>query len=554
MKDIVIKTLAKRTKLSAKEIENLIEIPPARELGDFAFPTFTLARALKKNPNEIAEDIAKKIPKKDFEKVEVRGPYINFFLGKKALAEKTLKEILNQKDKYGSRKKTNKTILIEFSSPNIAKPYGIGHLRSTIIGNSLSNLASFLGYKTVRINYLGDWGTPFGKILAGYEKWGNEKGLNKSPVKYLYEIYVKANADPKFDKIGQEYFRRMENEDKKLLVMWKKFRKLSVEDFKKIYELLGVEFEVLSGESFYRKKIGPIIQELEKKRLLERSENALIVDLSKYGLGIGLIQKTDGTTLYLTRDLAAAKERYEKYKFHKMFYEVGSEQALHFKQLFKTLSLMGYDWAKNCEHVNHGLYLDKDGKKLATRKGKTVFMEDILNETLELAKKELKKRENLPEKELSSRALAIARAAILYGDLKNHRANNVVFDINKFLSFEGDTGPYLLYTYARAKSILRKAEYKRTTFAIKEIDEQEKNLLLQLANFPDVVEKAYSSSAPNLIANYAFSLSKKFSEFYHSHKVIKSKNETFRLSLVDAFSQVLKNALLLLQITPLEEM
>lgn len=554
MKDLVIKTLTKKTKLSTKEIENLIEIPPAKELGDYSFPTFTLAKTLKKNPNEIAKELAGKIPKTGFEKIEAKGPYVNFFLDKTKLAKITLTKILKEKSKYGAGKKKNKTIVMEFSSPNIAKPFGIGHLRSTIIGNSISNMASFLGYKTQKINYLGDWGTPFGKILAGYEKWGNEKKLKENPVKHLYEIYVKASSNPEFDEIGRSYFKKMEKEDKNLLKIWKNFRDLSIKDFKKIYELLEVKFDTFSGESVYRKKMEPIIKELEKKKLLERSENALIIDLKKYDLGVGLIQKTDGSTLYLTRDIAAAKDRYGKYKFHKMFYEVGSEQALHFKQLFKTLELMGYDWAKDCEHINHGLYLDKDGKKFATREGKTIFMEDILNETIELAKKELKKRENLKEKELNSRALAIARAAIVYGDLKNHRTNNVVFDIRNFLSFEGDTGPYLLYTYARARSILRKAKYKPKPIKVSEVDNQEKNLIFQLASFPSIVEKAYQSLTPNTIANYAFTLSKTFSEFYHSHKVINSKNEAFRLSLVDAFSQVLKNALLLLQITPLEEM
>ena len=556
MKELIIKQLSKHTDLNKQQLSEALETPPSLELGDYAFPCFSLSKKLRQSPNEIAKSLAKKIKSKEFEKVEAKGPYINFFLDRKKIVSQTLRKILKEKDKFGSSKiGKGKKMIIDMSSPNIAKPFGVGHLRSTIIGNAITNIYAFSGYKTIKVNYLGDWGTPLGKILAGYQSFGNEKKLKEHPLKQLYEIYVLVNNDPKFEEIGRKYFKKLESGDKKLLSQWKKFRDLSVKDFKKIYTLLGIKFDVYTGESAYNKKMELIIRELEKKKLLERSDNALIVNLDKYNLGVGLIQKTDGTTLYLTRDIALAKDRYKKYKFDKNFYEVGSEQKLHFKQLFKTLELMGYKWAKNCFHIDHGLYLGEDGKKLATREGKTIFMEHILEEVLELAKKEIQKREVLSEKELHLRALAITRAAIIYGDLRNYRTNDVIFNINKFLSFEGNTGPYLLYTYARARNILRKANYKGMSgISIKEPSNLEKDLVFQLAAFPEVVEKARESLASNLIANYSFQIAQKFNEFYHDAKVIGSKEEGFRLALVDAFSQVLKNSLFLLGIQTIEKM
>ena len=558
MKKHVINVLKSTVNLPEEKIENLIEIPPDPKLGDYAFPTFSLAKTYKKNPEQIAQDLAQKIkPTKEIEKIQAIGPYINFLINKNILTKTTLKQIQKQKDKYGSSTiGKKKKIIVEFSSPNIAKAFGIGHLRSTIIGNSISNISSFLGYKVIRINYLGDWGTPFGKIIAGYKKWGSEKELSKHPVKHLHEIYVRSNNEPKFDEIGRVYFKKLESGDKEIKTLWNKFKECSVQDFKKIYSFFNVTFDVYSGESLYNKKINQIINELESKKLLERSDNALIVNLNKYNLGIGLIQKTDGTTLYLTRDIAAARQRHSKYNFTKMFYEVGSEQKLHFKQLFKLLELMGNKWAKDCTHIEHGLYLDKDGKKFATREGKTIFMEEILEKTKELAKKEILKREKIITKqELEKRVLLITRAAIIYGDLRNYRERDTIFDIQSFISFEGNTGPYLLYTYARAKSILRKAKYNpKKQYKIKKISEQEKSLIKQLSIFSDIVQNAYKNLAPNIIANYACQLAQTFNEFYHSEKVIGSENEYFLLAIVSAFSQVLRNTLLLLGIQTLEKM
>ncbi|MBX4196525.1 arginine--tRNA ligase [Candidatus Pacearchaeota archaeon] len=559
MKQEVISALSS-TGLSKSEIESLVEVPKDENLGDYAFPTFALAKKLKKNPVEVAKDLAKNIKSNEFEKVEATGPYVNFFVSKKILAERTLPPIQFQGDKYGSSSLgRNKKIVIEMSSPNIAKPFGIGHLRSTIIGNSLAKIASFLGYTVTTINYLGDWGTPFGKLIAGYKELGNEKKFKKDPIKHLYDIYVEISKKEEYEKKGREWFKRLEQGDKEALRIWKLFKSVSLKEFDEIYKMLTVKFDVISGESNYNTKMDAVLEDLKKKKLLKESEGALIVDLEKYGLGVSLIQKSDGATLYVTRDLAAALDRKKEYGFDRMIYEVGAEQKLHFKQLFKILELLGYSWAQECVHVDHGLYLDSDGKKFSTRKGKTVFMKDILEETKELAREEIVKREKVPKNEREKRAAAIALAAIFYGDLKNNRVHDMIFDLERFLAFEGDTGPYLLYTYARAKSILSKpAKYQGnldyTGKYSLDYDGVEKKLLVKLSRFPEIVVHAYNDLSPHIIANYAYELAQLFNEFYHSHPVIGSDNELFRLQLVFVSSQVLKNALSLLGIPVLEKM
>lgn len=555
MKNFVSKEIAKVLKIDQSEVENLIESPPSPELGDFSFPCFTLAKSLKKSPMDIASDIAKKIKSNEFEKVTFAGPYVNFFINKKRFAEKLLAKILSEKDRFGSSSEgKGKSIVIDLSSPNIAKPFGIGHLRSTIIGNSLSNIYRFLGYKAVKINYLGDWGTQFGKLIAGYKKLGNDRKLKTNPIKHLLELYIEGNK-PEYEEEARAWFKKLESGNKEASMLWSKFKKLSLEDFNKLYSLMGIKFDVLSGESLYNNKMEKTIFLLKEKKLLTKSEGAEGVDLEKQGLGFCLIRKSDGATLYATRDITAAIERFSKYKFDKMIYEVGQEQKLHFQQVFKVLELMGYSWAKNCIHVYHGLYLGKDGKKFATREGKTIFFEDIFNETISLAKEEIKKREKLSDKDLNERAKAIALSAIFYGDLKNYRVNDVVFDINRFVSFEGDTGPYLLYSYARARSILRKANYKKTAKVdASNITDKEKEIIVKLENFPEVVKHASKNMSPNLIANYSYSIAKAFNEYYHYEKVIGSDNEKFRLSLVDAISNILKNSLALLGIPVLEKM
>ena len=563
MKSVMIKVLKKALKekkvdLDEEEIERIIEIPPSPEMGDYSFPCFSLAEKLKDNPSQIAIGLREKIGNSllmDFEDIQTRGPYINFFVNRKSLAKKVVLNIVTQKNNFG---KTNigkgKKVIVEFSSPNIAKPFGIGHLRSTIIGNSLANILGFQEFKVIKINYLGDWGTQFGKLLFAYEKLGSEKKLKKNPIEHLLEIYVKANKKI-YEKKAREWFKKLEDGDKKAILLWKLFRNLSIEEFKKVYKTLGISFDIFEGESEYNKKAKDILEEIKSKGLLKKSKGAQIIDLEKEGLGVAIIEKSDGTTIYATRDLAAATERYKDYNFEKMIYEVGQEQKLYFKQLFRILELMGYEWAKNCIHVDHGLYLDKDGKRFATRKGKTIFLKDVLDETISLAKKEIVKRAGKISKgELEKRALKIAIAAIFYGDLKSNRANNIIFDIKKFISFEGDTGPYILYSYARASSILKKAT-KQKNFEVYELEEKEVELVKKLSQFPEVVASASRNLNPSVIANYSYQLAQIFNEFYHACKVIGSeKQESFRLALVQAFRQVLKNSLSLLGIETVEEM
>ena len=562
MKSVVVKVLKKALKekdvsMKDEEIENLIEIPPSPDLGDYAFPCFSLTEKLKDNPRSIAIKVREKIgnpPATDFQDIQTQGPYINFFLNRKSLGRQVVWDVITQKKNYG---KTNmgkrKKAVVEFSSPNIAKPFGIGHLRSTIIGNSIANILEFQGYKVTRLNYPGDWGTQFGKLIVGYEKFGDEKKLEKSPIEHLLQIYVKTNKKT-YEKKAREAFRRLEDKETKAVILWRLFRTFSLQHFKKIYKSLGIKFDAYESESQYNKKAKKILEELKEKKLLRKSKGAHIVNLEEHGLGNALIEKSDGTTLYATRDLAAAIERQKKYGFHKMIYEVGQEQTLYFRQLFKILELMGYKWAENLKHVSHGLYLNEKGKRFATRKGKTVFMEDILEKTKSLAEKEIKKRvSRVSKKELSERALKIAIAAIFYGDLKSNRINNIVFDLKKFVSFEGDTGPYILYSYARASSILKKAPEQKK-FEIYELQPEEINLIKNLSKFPEVVLKAERSLNPSVIANYSYQLAQSFNEFYHACKVVGSEEEAFRLALVQSFRQVLRNALKLLGIETIEEM
>jgi len=542
-------------KLTIQEIEEKIEIPPDSLMGDFAFPCFFLSSKLRKAPNEIALKIKneiKNIPK-EISEIKVSGAYLNFFVDKKILAVNLIKKALKEKEKYGnSNEGKGKTIVIDMSSPNIAKPFGIGHLRSTIIGNSISNIAKSQGYKTVKINYLGDWGTQFGKMIAGYKKIGNDKELKKDQAKNMLKWYIEGNKK-EYEEDARKWFKKLEDGDKEALKLWKMFKDLSMKDFEKTYKILGVKFDVISGESFYNNKMDKTIKELKSKKLLEQSEGALIVNLDKYNLGVCLIQKTDGATLYATRDLTAAIERYNKYKFSKMIYEVGQEQKLHFQQVFKVLELMNYKFSKECVHASHGLYLDEDGKKFATRKGKTIFMEDILNETIEIAKNKIQEK-NPDLKNKDEIAEKIAIAAIFYGDLKNQRTNDIVFNIEKFLDFEGNTGPYLQYSYARASSILRKASKNTKKSKSEILNEKEIALIKKINDFPEAVKKSYEHLFPNLVANYSFELAQKFNEFYHSCPVIGSENEQFRLKLVEAFRITIKKSLYLLGIEVMEEM
>ena len=552
MKDVVVKLIAEEVDFDICEIEGLLEVPPRSEMGDYAFPCFGLAKTLKKSPGVIAGDLALnfvKVLPKEIERVEASGAYVNFFIDKGIFARKVL-----GKD-YGKKVlKNGKRIVIDMSSPNIAKPFGIGHLRSTIIGNSIARICEANGFEAVKINYLGDWGTQFGKIICAWKKWGSEEKLESDAIGHLQELYVRINATDEFDDECRLEFKKLESGDFENLALWKRFREMSLVKFQKIYDLLGISFDEVSGESLYNDKMDAVIFELKEKGLLIEDAGARIVDLDDVGLGKVLIQKSDGTSLYATRDLAMALDRKKVYDFDRAIYEVGAEQTLHFRQVFGILKKMGYAWADDLVHAAHGLYLDSDGKKFSTRRGKTVYMEDVLGEVVEKARGNLEARGDCDN--LDERARRIALAAIFYGDLKNNREHNMVFDVDRFLSFEGDTGPYLLYSYARASSILRKIKFesKRQDIKYKDFGDLEFALIKKIDLFDNVVVKAYEDLSPNLIANYCFELAKDFNEFYHGCPVLGGESEAFRLEIVEVFRVVIKKGLDLLGIETLEEM
>ncbi len=563
-KDIIVNLLKEalkeeNLKIDEEEIKKFIEVPKSFELGDYAFPCFFLVDKIKEEPHQIAIMLRSHMTKlpSNLEDVQVAGPYINFFLDRKEIARQLIWEVLRKKQNFGKSSLGNrKKVVVEFSSPNIGKPFGIGHLRSTIIGNSIANICEFVGFKPIRLNYLGDWGAQFGKLIFGYIKFGNEKKLHEDPLKHLMSIYVRMNKNKKYDKESKEWFKKLEQGDRQAVILWRAFRELSLNEFKKIYDIFGIRFKDYTGESatIRRKSIDKILQEMREKKLLRKSKGALIVNLKKYSLGVCLMQKEDGTTIYAVRDIISAIRRQKKYKFKRMIYEVGQEQTLYFKQIFKILELMGYEWAKDCIHVSHGLYLDKDGRKFATRKGKTILMKDIIDKIISLSKKEIKKRfPKISKRELEDRALKIAIAAIFYGDLKNNRLNDVVFDLQRFVSFEGDTGPYILYSYARASSILEKSVCN-DKFKVYDLEPKEVELVKKLSEFPQVVLNAYENMNPSLIANYSYQLAKIFNEFYHNCQVIGSEEEVFRLTLIESFRQTLRNALRLLGIKTIENM
>ncbi len=559
----IVNLLAKEIKRPEEEIVNFISIPPDSKLGDYAFPCFKLG----KNAKEEAEKLKAKIKLPDFiAKVEVAGPYLNFFIKNKVLIEETLSHIYQEQKQFGSQNLgKGKKNVIDFSSPNIAKPFGIGHLRSTVIGNALSKVYRALGYEVIGVNHLGDWGTQFGKLIVAYNKWGSEEELKKDPIKYLLELYVKFHQEAEKDKTLEDEaraeFKKLEDGNKEALVLWKTFKDLSLVEFKKIYKLLGVEFEAYSGEAFYNDQLDSTINLIKKKGITEMSEGALIVNLEKYNMPPAILRKSDGATLYLTRDIAAALYRKKVYKFSSMLYEVGAEQKLHFQQLFKVLELLDYSWAKDCAHIEHGLYLGSDGKKLSTRKGKTVFITDILDEAIASVKKIIQeKNPTLKNKEIVAQHVGVG--AIIFGDLYNDRTRDIIFDIDKFTSFDGETAPYLQYTHARACSILRKAVKEHQLGVSPHVNfglfqqAEEIAVVKKLNQFPEVLEKVAQDNKPHHLAHYLIALAQAFNEFYHQCPVLsEDKNQTkARLLLVDSVRQVLENGLNLLGIKAPQEM
>ncbi|KHD35655.1 arginyl-tRNA synthetase [Clostridium acetobutylicum] len=560
-KKVIAERINKIVDMDVEALYKIIEIPPKKDMGDFALPCFQFAKVLRKAPNAIAEEVCKKIDQSGFEKVENLGPYINFFVDKADFAKETIESVLSERDNYGhSKVGEGKKVLIEYSSPNIAKPFHVGHLFGTVLGSSLYKIFSMEGYDCVRINHLGDWGTQFGKLISAYKRWCDEDALYKDPIKELLRIYVKfhkeAEKDPLLEDEGRMYFKRLEDGEKEEVELWTKFKDLSLREFKKVYNQIGVEFDSYTGESFYSDKIDAIEEELNEKGLLTESNGAKVVMLDEYNMPPCIIKKADGASIYATRDLAAAEYRKKTYNFDKSIYVVGLEQSLHFKQFLKTLELAGHEWSKDCIHVGYGLVRFAEGK-LSTRNGDVIFLEDLLKESVQKTSEIIEeKNPELDNKEEVSRKVGIG--AVIFTYLKNGRERDIIFDWKEMLSFEGETGPYVQYSYARAKSILRKlGEVKGNVSYDKLVSAEEFDLIKQLKGFNGAILNAIDRLEPSVITRYVIEVAKAFNKFYNAYNISNTSDEELknaRLALVEAASIVIKNALSLIGIDVVEEM
>ncbi|URZ87341.1 arginine--tRNA ligase [Floricoccus penangensis] len=545
--------------LSLDDILNLLEKPKNSDMGDIAFPAFTLAKTRHMAPQAIASDLAEKINTDGLEKVVATGPYVNFFLDKNSVSTKVVDQVVVEKEHYGDQNIGHGAkVTIDMSSPNIAKPFSIGHLRSTVIGDALANIYQKIGYTPVRINHLGDWGKQFGMLIVAYKKYGNEEAVRENPIDELLKLYVRINEEaetnPEIDEEARAWFRKLEDGDEEALSLWKWFRDESLEEFNRLYNKMDVDFDSYNGEAFYNDKMDAVVQILEDKGLLEESQGATIVDLDDEGLNPALIKKSDGATLYITRDIAAAKYRKDNYDFAKSLYVVGGEQSGHFKQLKAVLKKMGYDWADDIEHVSFGL-VTRDGKKLSTRKGNIIRLEPTMDEAIERALAQINaKNPDLPNKEHVAHQVGVG--AIKFYDLKNERTNGYDFNLEEMLSFEGETGPYVQYTYARIQSILRKADYKaQSDVEIDFNDSDSWEIVKLLQDFPNVIKRAADKYEPSVISKYVINLAQAFNKYY-AHVRILEENEGLqaRLALADSTATVIKESLRLLGVEAPEEM
>lgn len=558
-KKLVADHISSALGIEKDEVLRSIEIPPKQDMGDFAFPCFQLAKTLRKAPNMIAAELKEKLDIPEIERIEVMGPYVNFFLNKSIYLEGVVKKVLEAGNEYGSSTfGDGKTVIVEYSSPNIAKPFHVGHLFTTVIGNSLSRIFKFQGFNTERINHLGDWGTQFGKLISGYERWVDKEKLQKSPIEELNRIYVKfheeAEKDPSLDIEARLHFKNLEDGVEYEVALWKEFRELSLMVFERVYKELGVEFDSYAGESFYGDKMDEVVDILEEKGILTESNGAKVVMLDDYNMPPTIIRKADGATIYATRDLAAAIYRKRTYDFHKNIYVVGTPQALHFRQVFKTLSLAGFEWADDCVHVGFGL-VKFPGKMMSSRKGDVVLLDDLLKEAVITAEKIIHdKNPNLADKENVARKVGIG--AIIFTYLKNSREKDIIFDWDEILSFDGETGPYVQYTYARAKSILRKNEMAEHSDLTLLNTQEEFELSKTLEGFGSAVKVAMDKYEPSVITRYVLQVAKDFNKFYNNCQINSAEEQLkfARLHLVQATTIVIRNALELLGIETVEEM
>ena len=548
--------VSEQVDLPKEKISMLIERPKNPKMGDYAFPAFALAKIEHKNPALIAKDIAEKISDDNFTSIQAVGPYVNFAIDHAKLVNATLNDVLTEKEHFGDQKLGEGNVPIDMSSPNIAKPMSMGHLRSTVIGNSIAKTLEKVGYTPIKINYLGDYGTQFGKLITAYRLWGNEEDVKKDPITNLFHYYVKfheeAEKDPKLEDEGRAAFKKLENGDEEEIKLWKWFREVSLQEFNRIYKELGVTFDSYNGEAFFNDKMQPVVDELREKGLLEESRGAQVVNLGE-DENPALILKSDGSSLYMTRDLAAALYRKKEYDFVMSLYVAGGEQTGHFKQLKQVLKKMGYDWSDNIHHIPFGL-ITQGGKKLSTRKGNVVFLDQVLKDAVSLAEQQIEeKNPNLSNKKQVAHDVGVG--AVVFHDLKNDRMDNFDFDLEEVVRFEGDTGPYVQYTNARAQSILRKANKEISMDNLSLNDDWSFAVAKALADFPAIVEKASEKFEPSIIAKYALDLSKKFNKYYANVRILDEDDQlNARLALVQATSIVLTEALRLLGVNAPKEM
>ncbi|NLY09776.1 MAG: arginine--tRNA ligase [Tissierellia bacterium] len=502
------------------DLESLIEVPPNPDMGDFAIPMFQLSKQMKKSPVAIAAELAVTIePKPYFTKVEAMGPYLNFFVYMPIMAKELINSIVENPEGFGSSKLGNgKKVLVEFSSPNIAKPFHIGHIRSTVIGHALYNIYKTLGYETVSINHLGDYGTQFGMLITAYKKWGDKKVVEADPIRELLKLYVRINEEAENnDEVKEEsrrWFKALEEGNSEAVELWQWFREVSLDEFSKVYNMLGIEFDSYAGESFYSDKMPAVIDELEAKGLLEESDGAYVVDIKEKNIPPVMIIKSDGSTIYTTRDIAAAFYRKNHYDFYKNIYVVGSQQSLHFNSWFKVVELMGYPWAKDCIHVPFGMVSLEDGT-LSTRRGKVLFLEDVLNQAVDNAYEIIKERgSHIEDEEGLARQVGIG--AVIFQELFNQRIKDYVFSWDRALSFDGETGPYVQYTHARIGSLLSKGEFKQGEFDENLLDGEAERMLLQaIYRFPQVIIDSHIKYEPFFITRHIVEIAKLFNAFYN---------------------------------------
>jgi len=546
---------------TADEIRGLLAVPPNREMGDYAFPVFRLAKALRMAPPMIAKALCEAWKAPEVARVEPVNGYVNFFLNRVNFAKETLDAVLAQGERFGSSDMGNgKTVCLDYSSINIAKRFGVGHLSTTMIGHSLKRIHDFLGYKTVGINHLGDWGTQFGKMIYAYKTWGNKADVDEKGVSELLRLYVKfheeAEKDPTLDDKGRAWFKKIEEKDEEAIAIWEWFKDITLKDTARVYELLGVEFDSYAGEAFYNDKMDVVIDELREKNLLTISEGASVVDLEEDKMPPCIILRSDGATLYATRDLAAAYYRKKVYDFDKCLYVVAYQQDLHFRQIFKVLEKLGKPWAKDCVHVSFGM-ISFEGQAFSTRKGRVVYLEDVLNQAMQKALDIInEKSPNLENKEEVARQVGIG--AVIYSDLSAGRIKDIDFSFERALNFDGETGPYVQYTHARCCSVLRKA----AEMTLPEVDyaglddDEAQHLLRLLSRFPDVVKDAADKYEPSMITHAVTDIAQAYNKFYYEHRVLDAEPavSAARVALTKAVKDVIKTGLWLIGIEAPERM